>query len=132
MTNIVTVVTLLIVSFSEKSAKKKEAGKSASFSGSLKSNESITVMVRLIGSINGHVDIVRLLLGQGGQVNTDLLKMQSRHLLIKHLGLSSSLTEEIKSLQKFFRGRLCEAKSRYPPAIGLLQQKACEKSGLIT
>lgn len=47
---------------------------------------SIPVVVRLVRALDGNTDVVGLLLGQFGEIRTELGEMQAGHAFIKMLG----------------------------------------------
>ena len=51
-----------------------------------RTTDLITVVGRLVGSINGDIDVIGLFLGEVGQDDTDLVQVKAGNLLIKFLG----------------------------------------------
>ena len=47
---------------------------------------SIAVMLRLVGTVGTHADIIRLFFGQAGQLHAQIVQMQARHLFVEMLG----------------------------------------------
>src|SRR6266536_197881 len=61
---------------------KKRSGSSAQW----QDLQSIPVMLRLIWAFRRHADVLRLLLGELGQLHAELVEVQARYLLIQDLG----------------------------------------------
>ena len=46
----------------------------------------VSVVVRLVGSGYGHSEVLRLILGQGGELDSEVVEVEAGHLLVQGLG----------------------------------------------